>query len=159
MERASLELAAAKNDAARADIELVLKGTPGNAQAVYLLAVTEAQSRNYKAADADLERIPGYIGHTPRAFYLQAVIKEQLGQFEQAEEAARKYLGRAPNDLTAYKVLARIRFAKHRPDQVVETLAKIAEPGDGRCRSLRPARPSLCGNRARAGSRGVVPAG
>ena len=51
-----------KNDAARADIDLVLKGTPGNVQAIYLLAVMEAQSRNYKAADADLERISGYIG-------------------------------------------------------------------------------------------------
>ena len=57
------------------------------------------------------------------------MIKEQLGQLEQAEEAARKYLGHAPNDLAAYKVLARIQFAKHRPDQVVETLAKVAEPG------------------------------
>jgi tetratricopeptide (TPR) repeat protein len=109
----------------------VLKGTPGNVQAVYLQAVMEAQSRDYKAADADLERISVYIGRIQRAFYLQAVVKEQLGQLEQAEEAARKYLGRAPNDLAGYKVLARIQFAKRRPDQVVETLAKVAESGKG----------------------------
>ena len=109
----------------------MLKATPGNVQAIYLLAVMEAQSRNYKAADADLERISGYLGRIQRAYYLQAVVKEQLGQLEQAEEAARKYLGRAPNDLAAYKVLARIQFAKHRPDQVVDTLAKVAESGKG----------------------------
>jgi cellulose synthase operon protein C len=131
LDRASLELAAGKNDAAKGDIDAVLKGTPGNVQAIYLQAVMEAQSRNYKAADADLERISSYIGRIQRAFYLQAVVKEQLGQLEQAEEAARKYLGRAPNDLAAYKVLARIQFAKRRPDQVVETLARVAESGKG----------------------------
>ncbi len=131
LDRASLELAAGKNDAAKADIDAVLKGTPGNVQAIYLRAVMEAQARNYKSADADLERISGYIGRIQRAFYLQAVVKEQLGQFEQAEEAARKYLGRAPNDLAAYKVLARIQFAKRRPDLVVDTLAKVAESGKG----------------------------
>jgi putative PEP-CTERM system TPR-repeat lipoprotein len=131
LDRASLELSAGKNDAAKADIDTVLKGTPGNVQAVYLQAVMEAQSRDYKAADADLERISVYIGRIQRAFYLQAVVKEQLGQLEQAEEAARKYLGRAPNDLAGYKVLARIQFAKRRPDQVVETLAKVAESGKG----------------------------
>jgi putative PEP-CTERM system TPR-repeat lipoprotein len=131
LDRASLELATGKNDAAKSDINAVLKGTPGNVQAIYLRAVMEAQSRDYKAADVDLERISGYIGRIQRAFYLQAVVKEQLGQLEQAEEAARKYLGRSPNDLAAYKVLARIQFAKHRPDQVIETLATVAESGKG----------------------------
>jgi putative PEP-CTERM system TPR-repeat lipoprotein len=129
LDRASLELATGKGDAAKADIGVVLKATPGNIQAIYLLAVMEAQAKNYKAADADLERIAGFIGRIQRAYYLQAVIKEQLGQWEQAEDAARKYLARAPNDLSAYKVLARIQFSKHRPDQVVDTLARVVESG------------------------------
>jgi cellulose synthase operon protein C len=129
LDRASLELSAGKNDAAKGDIDAVMKGTPGNVQAIYLQAVMEAQSRNYKAADADLDRISAYMGRIPRGFFLQAVVKEQLGQLEQAEEAARKYLGREPNDLAAYKVLARIQFGKHRPDQVIDTLAKVAESG------------------------------
>jgi putative PEP-CTERM system TPR-repeat lipoprotein len=93
--------------------------------------VLEAQARNYKAADVDLDRISGYLGRLQRAYYLLAVVKEQLGQLEQAEDAARKYLGHAPNDLAAYKVLARIQFAKHRPDQVITTLAKVVESGKG----------------------------
>jgi putative PEP-CTERM system TPR-repeat lipoprotein len=131
LDRANLELATGKNDAAKADLDTVLKATPGNVQAIYLVAVMEAQARNYKAADADLERISGYLGRVQRAYYLQAIVKEQLGQLEQAEEAARKYLARAPNDLAAYKVLARIEFAKHRPDQVIDTLGKVAESGKG----------------------------
>lgn len=131
LDRASLRLAMGKSDAAKADIDVVLKGTPGNVQAVYLRAVMEAQAKDFKAADADMERIAAYIGRIQRGYYLQAVVKEQLGQHEQAEEAARKYLGRAPNDLAAYKVLARIQFAKRRPDKVIETLARVAESGKG----------------------------
>ena len=78
---------------------------------------------------------PAIIGRIQRGFYLQAVVKEQLGQIEQAEEAARKYLGPAPNDLAGYKVLARIQFAKHKPDQVIETLAKVTAIRQGRRRS------------------------
>lgn len=129
LDRTSLELAAGKNDAAERDLDVVLKGAPGNVQGIYLRAVMEAQSRNYKAADADLDRISNFVGRIQRAFYLQAVVKEQLGQLEQAEEAARKYLARAPNDLAAYKILARIQFAKHRPDMVIETLGKVADSG------------------------------
>ena len=81
--------------------------------------------------DADLERISAYVGRIQRAYFLQAVVKEQLGQLEQAEEAAKKYVARAPNDLAAYKVLARVQFAKRRPTQAIETLAKVTESGKG----------------------------
>ncbi len=129
LDRATLELGLGKLDAAKADIDVVLKATPGNVQGIYLAAVMEAQSRNYKAADASLDRISPYLGRIQRAFYLQAVVKEQLGQIEQAEDAAHKYLARSPNDLAGFKVLARIQFAKRRPDLVIDTLAKVAESG------------------------------
>jgi putative PEP-CTERM system TPR-repeat lipoprotein len=129
LDRASLELAAGKTEAAQADLDVVLKGTPGNVQAVYLRAVMEAQARNFKAADLDLDHINAYLGRIQRAYFLLAVVKEQLGQLEQAEDAAQKYLSRAPNDLAAYKVLARIQFANHRPGSVIETLAKVTESG------------------------------
>jgi putative PEP-CTERM system TPR-repeat lipoprotein len=129
LDRASLELASGKTEAAQSDLDVVLKGSPGNVQGIYLRAVMEAQARNYKAADADLDRINNYLARIQRAYYLDAVVKEQLGQLEQAEDAATKYLARAPNDLAAYKTLARIQFAKHRPDAVIETLAKVADSG------------------------------
>ena len=129
LDRASLTLAMNKNDQAKVDIEAVLKGSPGNVQAIYLAAVMEAQAGHWDVADKDLDRISGYIGRIQRAYYLQAVVKEQLKQFEQAEDAARKYLARFPNDLAGYKILARVEFAKKRPDVVIETLSKIAESG------------------------------
>jgi cellulose synthase operon protein C len=131
LDRASLALAMNKNDQAKADIDAVLKGTPGNVQAIYLAAVMEAQAGHFDAADKDLERIAGFVGRIQRAYYLQAVVKEQLGQFEQAEDSARKYLARFPNDIAGYKVLARVQFAKKRPDLVIDTLGKVAESGKG----------------------------
>lgn len=129
LDRADLALAMDKPELARSDVDTVLKGTKGNIQALYLDAVIKAQSKDYKAADDQLQRIQAFLPRIPRAFFLQAVLKEQLGQFEEAEDAARKYLTKAPNDLAAYKVLARILFVKRRPDQVVETLAKVTASG------------------------------
>ena len=129
LDRADLALAMNKPAVARSDIDIVLKGSKGNIQALYLDAVMKAQAKDYKAADDGLQRIQAYLGRIPRGYFLRAVVKEQLGQYEEAEDAARKYLAAAPNDLAAYKVLARILFVKHRPDQVVETLAKVTESG------------------------------
>jgi putative PEP-CTERM system TPR-repeat lipoprotein len=131
LDRTSLELASGKTDAAQADLDVVLKASPGNVQAIFLRAVIEAQGRNFAAADADLARIGDYLGRMPRAYYVLAMVKEQLGQMEQAEEAAQKFLGRSPNDLSAYKLLARLQFATHRPDAAIETLSKLAESGKG----------------------------
>jgi putative PEP-CTERM system TPR-repeat lipoprotein len=57
------------------------------------------------------------------------VVKEQLGLLAQAEDAARRYLVRAPNDPAAHKLLGRILLARQRPDLAAETLAKAAEAG------------------------------
>src|SRR6202021_2528475 len=116
---------------ANEDLAVVLKATPGNVEAIYLQAVIATQAKDFKTADADLTRIGAFVERIPRAYLLTAVVKEQLNQIEQAEDAARRYLGRAPNDLTGYKVLARIQFAKRRPDQVGDTLEKIAAAGQG----------------------------
>jgi cellulose synthase operon protein C len=129
LDRADLELATGKVDAARTDIDQVLKTMPGNVQAVYLGAVADAQTHNFKSADAALERIGVYLTRLPRGYYLQAIVKEQLGQIAQAEDAARKYLARAPEDVAAYKTLARIEFARHRPDLALDPLTRLASTG------------------------------
>lgn len=131
LDRAGMEIALGKTKEATDDINQVLKATPGNVQAIYLQAVMKAQAQDYKGSNAELERIAGYIGRIPRGLFLLAVVKEHLGELEQADDAARRYLARAPNDLAAYKILARIEFIKRRPDQVIGTLTKISEAGKG----------------------------
>ena len=59
------------------------------------------------------------------------MVKEQLGQAAQAEEAIRRYIARTPNDLAGYRVLAGLQFGKRRPDLAAETLARIGESGQG----------------------------
>ena len=92
--RAELLIAEMRPDKAKADIDAVLKATPGNVQALYLMAVMQAQSKDYKTADTTLEKISAFIPRIPRAYFLQAVIKDRLGQPAQAEEAIRRYIAR-----------------------------------------------------------------
>lgn len=129
LDRAGLLIATNHADQAKVDLAAVLKATPGNVQAIYLQAVMFAQQKDYKAADNSLEKINQFISRIPRGYFLQAMVKEQLGQNAQAEEAARHYIARMPNDLAAYKLLARLEFAKRRPDLAADTLAKVVESG------------------------------
>ncbi len=129
LDRVGLFIATNQPDKAKADLDAILKATPGNVQAIFLQAVLQAQTKDYKGADATLEKINSYLGRIPRGYFLQAIVKEQLGQSAQAEEAIRRYMARFPNDLAAYKVLARLEFAQHRPDLAADTLVKIVESG------------------------------
>jgi len=65
-------------------------------QAIYLAAVMEAQAGHFDVADKDLEKIAGFIGRIQRAFYFTGRGEGTACQYEQAEEAARKYLGAVP---------------------------------------------------------------
>jgi tetratricopeptide (TPR) repeat protein len=138
LDRAQLEIGANQPDKAKADIEAVLKATPGNVQAWYLQAVIQAQAKDLRSADATLEKINAHIGRIPRGYFLQAVIKQQLGQSAQAEEAIRRHIARAPHDLAAYKLLARLEFARPRPDLAAETLPEFFSP----VRAMR--KPTIC---------------
>jgi cellulose synthase operon protein C len=129
--RAGLLIAANQPDEAMADLDTVLRATPGNIQATYLQAVIQVQSKDYKAADATLEKIDQNIAVIPRGYVLRAIVKEQLGQTAQAEAAARRSIAREPNDVAAYKVLARIELTRRRPDIAADTLGSIVETGHG----------------------------
>ena len=157
--RVGLFIATNQPDKAKADLDAILKATPGNVQAIFLQAVLQAQTKDYKGADATLEKINSYLGRIPRGYFLQAIVKEQLGQSAQAEEAIRRYMARFPNDLAAYKVLARLEFAQHRPDLAADTLVKIVEFRQCRCRNLRLARSRLCRDRPRRRRSEGVPEG
>lgn len=131
LERASMLLATGKITSAQTDIQAVLAISPGNVQAIYLQAVLQANAKDWRAADLSLNRISNFLARIPRAYYLLAVTKRELGQLEQARDAATKYLSRAPNDLAGYKLLAHIETDQHQPDHVIETLSKIADAGKG----------------------------
>ena len=129
LDRARLEIAAGQPDKAKLDIAAVQKAIPDNIQACYLQAVLQVQGRDFKSADASLDRINAFLARIPRGFLLQAAVKEYLGQPAQAEEAARRYISQAPDDLAGYKMLARLQFAGRRPDLAAEVLGGVARSG------------------------------
>lgn len=129
LERAALEVGLNKLAAAKSDLALVQKAMPGNVEAIYLDAVMAAQRKDFKAANADLERISPFISRIPRAYYLVGVVKEQLGQLAVAYQAATRFLARAPDDVPANILVARLDFAQGRPNDAIATLAKFTKSG------------------------------
>lgn len=129
LQRAGLEIALNKFDAAKSDLAMVQKAMPGNVEAIYLDAVMAAQNKDFKAADADLERISPFISRIPRAYYLVAVVKDQLGELAVARQAAARYLARAPEDVAANTLMARLDFAQGHPENAIATLAKFVKSG------------------------------
>ncbi len=131
LDRASMLLATGRITSAQSDIQTVLAVSPGNVQAIYLQAVLQANAKDWHAVDLTLNRISNFLGRIPRAYYLLAVTKRELGQLEQARDAATRYLARAPNDMAGYKLLGHIETDQHQPDQVIATLSQIADAGKG----------------------------
>jgi putative PEP-CTERM system TPR-repeat lipoprotein len=131
LDRASMLLATGKITSAQGDVQAVLAVAPGNVQALYLQAVLQANAKDWHAVDNTLNRINNYLGRIPRAYYLLGVTKRELGQLEQAHDAAARYVAKAPNDLAGYKLLAHIETDQHQPDRVIETLSRIADAGQG----------------------------
>jgi putative PEP-CTERM system TPR-repeat lipoprotein len=129
LDRATLEIDLNRMDAAKADIAEVLKAFPTSVQAIYLQAAMALRAQDYQHADELLQEIVTFIPRIPRGYYLLALVKEQLGQLEQALVAAQGYLARAPDDPDASKLVARIQLDKHRPDLVVDTLGPLVGSG------------------------------
>ena len=136
LERAQLYLAMNRDDKALADDQALLAVKPNDGQALYLKALLLARAKDYKGADLVLDRLSTMISRLPRAYFLQAVVKQNLGNLEQAEEAATRYLARAPEDIEAYKLFARIELQKGKPAPVVESLNKLEATGRGDAESF-----------------------
>jgi cellulose synthase operon protein C len=129
LERANMLIEANEDKKAEADAEAVLKNNPRNATAIYIEAVVAARAHDYTRADTLLTSIQPLFDHFPRAYYFEAVVKFNLGQAEQAIEAATKYVARAPRDPDGVKMLARIDIATQRPEQAVAVLEKAVGAG------------------------------
>lgn len=129
LDRAVLEIDLGRFDAAKADIDAVLKSTPASVKAIYLQAALAAQQKDYQRADAYLQRITLYLPQIPGAYFMQALVKERLGQLEQALAAARAFQTQAPSDIIGDKLVARIHLDQRRPDLAAAALNKLVSAG------------------------------
>ena len=124
LERANILIMESKDTRARDDVEEALNIEPRSSMAIYLRAVLAVKAENYTAADADLARIANYIGRFPRGMFFYAITKYNIGQAEQASDAANKYLAKNPNDPDAIKLYARIELASRRTAGVITLLTR-----------------------------------
>jgi putative PEP-CTERM system TPR-repeat lipoprotein len=129
LERANSLVASNQDAKAREDVEAVLKVAPNNALAVYLKGAILARARDYAGADAALTRLGSYTAQFPRGFYFLALVKYNLGQGEQAAEAAAHYLARNPTEPDAIKLAASIEIAGRRYSNAITYLTRALDLG------------------------------
>jgi putative PEP-CTERM system TPR-repeat lipoprotein len=129
MDRASLYLALGRDKEAKADNDAVLVLKPNDVQGIFMRALLAARARDFKTADVQLDQLSRVLGRLPRAYFLQAVVKQNLGQLEQAEDAALRYAAREPEDMDGIKLLARIQLMKRKPVPVINALTRVAAAG------------------------------
>lgn len=129
LERANLLLMDNKDARAKDDVNAALDIEPRSSMAIYLRAVIEVKTEDYAAADADLNKISGILARFPRGFFFYAIAKYNLGQAEQASDAANKFLARNPRDPDAIKLFCRIELAARRPGAVIKLLLETQKAG------------------------------
>ena len=129
LERANALVQSNEDAKAREDVEAVLKVAPNSALAVYLRGVILARAKDYAAADVELTKLRSLISKFPRGFYFLALVKYNLGQGEQAADAASHYLAQNPNDQDAIRLAASIEMADRRYASAIQILNKALDLG------------------------------
>jgi putative PEP-CTERM system TPR-repeat lipoprotein len=129
LERAGALVASNEDAKAREDVEAVLKVAPNSALAVYLKGVILARAKDYAAADAELGKLTSSSPDFPRRYYFHALVKHNLGQEEQAADAAARYLRQNPNDPDAIRLAASIEMASRRQANAIRILSKATDLG------------------------------
>jgi putative PEP-CTERM system TPR-repeat lipoprotein len=129
LERASLLLELGQDAKAKDDTDEVLKAQPNSAAGTYLRAVLLTRAGDNAGAELVFQKLSGVIDRFPRANFFQAMVKLNLGQFEQALDMAQRYVAHAPADPDGVKLLARIQLAAKRPDRAIEAITAAARSG------------------------------
>ena len=136
LERANEYLATGQDAEARADVDKIFETEAHNGGAVYLDMVLKVRAARYVDADLALERLGPAIERFSRGRYFEALIKSNLGQPEQAVDAALRYVAQAPEDLDGARLLARIEIGARRPERAVAALTKVVDAGASDAQTL-----------------------
>jgi putative PEP-CTERM system TPR-repeat lipoprotein len=134
--------------AARADVDAVLRRAPKDIAANFLRVVLAIHTGDYAAADASLLQIGPAISDLPRGYYVLAVTKVGLKQFDAADEAATQFLAQAPDDIPGLKLMAFIDLARNHADRALALLhdSALAKHPDADTFDLRGRALALAGD-------------
>lgn len=125
--QANLYIAKGDDAAARRDVEAALKAAPRALFGSYLLAVLEVRAKHWRAADDAMAALGPDVEKFPRGNLLLAAVKLNIGQPQQALDAAERFYTRNPKDLAGAKLLATVDVALNRAPAAL----KLLEPWIG----------------------------
>ncbi len=134
--RAELLIAENKDADAKKDVDAVLTALPGSTQAVYLRAVLLFRAHDLQGASDLLQKLSPVMASLPRAYFLDALVKEEMKQYEQAEQSARRALARSPGDIAVQKLLAVLDMQLQQPERAIEVLRATADSPNADAGSL-----------------------
>ncbi|MDP2029456.1 MAG: PEP-CTERM system TPR-repeat protein PrsT [Thiobacillus sp.] len=124
-DRATLNIAMGRLDAARQDIEKAHKLAPKSLGAIYLQALYDFQQRKFpEARDALQEVLKNSPDHMPSVL-LAGTTAYALGSYQQAESHLQRFLARFPGHAFARRIMAATQIKLNHPDKALEILAPL----------------------------------
>ena len=116
------ELALRRYDAARKDIEALMKRVPRHPLPKYYHALLAFQEGDYDTAHDDLQDIVAHEEGGLPAVLLYGAVNYAKGNFAQAVMYLERFLDKIPSHLPARKMLAAAYLRQNRPDKAEEVL-------------------------------------
>ena len=111
---------------ARQVLAAFLEESPGVISAIYLQSRVLMLLNGYEAADAELAKLPDAVRRQPAASLIVGLVKYQLEQFAQAEEALDRFVSVAGDaGRQARRLLANIQLRSDRPLAALQTLEPL----------------------------------
>jgi putative PEP-CTERM system TPR-repeat lipoprotein len=114
---------------ASALVEDVLHSARRDPGANYLRLILAIRAHDWQGASESLDVISPIIGNLPRGLFYMALVKMNVGQPAQAEEAATKFLTVHPDDVEGRKLMAAIALSRNRPADARAQLQDIVASG------------------------------
>lgn len=125
IERASLEIATQKYDAAKADLDAARKTAPKAALVLYTQALLDFTQGKFAAANEALQKLLAASPEHMPTVLLAGATEMNLGLLKQSEQHLTKYVTAFPDHGYARKLLAQTQFKAARPADAAATLAPL----------------------------------
>ncbi|MEO7577481.1 MAG: XrtA/PEP-CTERM system TPR-repeat protein PrsT [Massilia sp.] len=147
IERAHMEIEAAKFEPAKADIDAAKKVAPGSITVMYSQALLDFKQRKYAEAKESLLKVLRVAPEHMPSVLLAGAVELNLGELEQAGKHVKTVLEKFPNDDYARKLLAEIELRNAQPAGAATALAPLLKDGSTDRQALALAgHSSLAGN-------------
>jgi putative PEP-CTERM system TPR-repeat lipoprotein len=125
--RASVLIAKGNLEAARKDVDTVLKTSGEVPLALYTQGVIDFQSHKLDEAKENLTKVSALLPQHLPSLYLLGAIAYQKNELEQAENALSKVVSAVADNLPAIKLLAATRLKRGSPGGAIELLKPLAD--------------------------------